>query len=131
MDLIDDQFPARQGIGAIEPWDPRVVARRGVRHPGSLSDDQPHLPLGAPAVVVGERFARDAFGGERTRHRRHHNSIGEIEAADRQRLEQRRSRPGGTLARHQTRQLGRHSASISIACDQRELATRCLIRHPC
>ena len=66
---------------AVEARDVGVVSEAGPVDPRPLGEDQAHLVLGAAAVVGGD-LGRPTPPGEKARHRRHDDAVGERKRTD-------------------------------------------------
>ena len=74
----DHLRPARKRLGAVEVRHRWVVAGRRPVDQRGLGDDQPAV-LRGPTCVIGRGLgAKHAFGRERSRHRRHHQAVGQL-----------------------------------------------------
>jgi hypothetical protein len=87
MHGLDDARPAGQRGLAMEVGYAGVVRRGGPVDDRALGDDEADVVLGASPVVRGDVLSRHAAGGERARHRRHHDAIAQPQAGDLDRFE--------------------------------------------
>ena len=82
VDEIDDALPGRFVLGRIEAGAAGRDAALG-RDAGHLGEDQPGAALGALGVVHEVPVGRRAVDGAVLRHRRHHDAVLEVDAAQR------------------------------------------------
>src|SRR5271156_6142377 len=59
-------------------------------HGRSLADAKPHAAFGAPAEIIDKFWRYHAVSGKVPPHRRHDDTVGDRQPADRERLKQRR-----------------------------------------
>src|SRR6185312_16330469 len=98
-----DALPAGEGCIAVHVGNPRVEPGRVVRDIRALGDDQANSALGAAVVIGRHIIARNTVRRERARHRRHDDSVREIQVVQGEWSKQSFVHSGRTRARRSER----------------------------
>ena len=85
MHFIGDTLPTGQRLGCMKVRNIRIHTGRGVVNGCALSDNQTDPTLSAAAIISGDIFGRVTARRMAARHRRHHNTIGNFQAVQRER----------------------------------------------
>ncbi len=93
---IDHFFPASQRGLTVKMRDVRITVGGLMADHRAFGDDQPYAGGGAAAVVFDHLRIRHATGRERTGHRCHHHTAGQLQCTELEGFEQGLDRHGST-----------------------------------